>query len=544
MLLLRMLPGGGPGPTSTCSTYCCITRAADYVSAVRLTTRLLLPLLATVAAVMLVFAYWALLQRERATTAEAQRVTAAYATALGLALEAGFRSGSSDDVQYAIDRISDVPTIFGVIVYSPDSHVLFTSRPVGEIDTAPLAAVRRVSTTGAPESFSREIEGRSAYSIMRPLFGSRGEITGVMEVVQPWEFVYAEVGRTRQRFILNTLALLAAVTVVIMLLVRRQIASPLHRFMVAVQALGRGELGYRTTEEDTGAELVALSREFNRMAAQLEQARAGLEREAEQRVALAGQLRETEKLAAVGNLAAGLGHEIAAPLHVIRGRAEMLRRRAADPGTQRNLQIITEQIDRITLIVRDLLNFARRREPRMATLDVAGVLHGVIEFLEPELKRTAVALDFECDAAATVHGDPDLLHQVFINLLINAMQVMAGRPDPRRITLRLECDEAAVTVVVEDTGPGLEEDVAHRIFEPFFTTKQPGEGTGLGLAVARSIVEEHGGEITAANRADAAGARFRIRLPAVAADGAPQTLPADEASSHTAQPTGRTTADV
>jgi signal transduction histidine kinase len=489
----------------------------------RLTTRLLLPLLATVAVVMLLFALWALRQREASMTAHAQRVTNAYAIALGLALEAGFRAGSDDEVQQAIDRISREPAIFGVIVYGPDTGVLFTSQPVGDIEMAPLGAVRRVIGTLQPTGFTREIRGERVYSIVRPLLGANRELIGIMEVVQPWEAVYAEKQRTRQRFVLNTLALFAALTLMITLLVRRLIARPLNRFMAAVQALGRGELGYRTAEERTGAELVALSREFNRMAGQLEHARQGLVREAEERVLLARRLRETEKLAVVGNLAAGLGHEIAAPLHVIRGRAEMLRRKATDLPTQRNLHIITEQIDRITLIVRDLLDFARRREPRLEVVDAGALLRGVAEFLEPELRRAGVELRWEGDAAAAIHADPDLLHQVFINLVMNAIQVMAGRDGVRRITVAVTAapDSAGrVAIDVEDTGPGFDDAVLERIFEPFFTTKDPGEGTGLGLAVARSIVEEHGGTIEADNRAGG-GARFRIRLPA--AQGEPAT---------------------
>lgn len=479
----------------------------------RLTTRLLLPLLATVAAVMLLFALWALRQREASMTSEAQRVTNAYATALGLALEAAFRAGATEDVQAAIDRISNEPTIFGVIVYSTEEHVLFTSQPVGTIETGPLGAVRRVVATLEPTSFTREISGMRVYSMVRPLFGRTGEVVGVMEVVQPWEFVVAERERTRQRFILNTLALFAALTFVIMLMVRRLIARPLDRFMHAVQALGRGELGYRTPEEGGGAELAGLAREFNRMAVQLEQARAELEREAEERVLLARRLRETEKLAVVGNLAAGLGHEIAAPLHVIRGRAEMVQRKAEDPAVRRNLHIITEQIDRITLIVRNLLDFARRREPRMERLDVAGVLRGVAEFLEPELDRADVALAWD-DVPAAIMGDRDLLHQVFINLLMNSIQVMVGREPPRSIRIIVrDGGPAGVTIQVEDTGPGFSDDIAQRVFEPFFTTKNPGEGTGLGLAVARSIVEDHGGRITA-TRTDRGGARFAIELPA------------------------------
>jgi two-component system, NtrC family, sensor kinase len=487
----------------------------------KLTTRLLLPLLATVAFVMTLFAIWALRQREASTTNEAQRVTAAYATALALGLEGAFRAGSDEDVQAAIDRISREPTIFGVIVYGEDTRVMFTSQPVGEIETAPLAAVRRVIATQQTASFTREIDGQRVYSIIRPLSTRHGELVGAMEVVQPWEYVQAEVQRTRQRFILNTLTLLLAVTLVIMFLVRRLIAQPLNRFVEAVQALGRGELGYRAAEERTGAELAGLAREFNRMADQLEHARTEVVRQAEERVSLARRLRETEKLAVVGNLAAGLGHEIAAPLHVIRGRAEMLQRRATDQPTQRNLRIIADQIDRITLIVRNLLDFARRREPRMELITAGEVIHGVVEFLEPELARAEVELVIEGSDGTLVHGDRDLLHQVFINLVMNALQVMNGWDGDRRITITLHNQPSIqdrVVIDVADTGPGIDADVVHRIFEPFFTTKPPGEGTGLGLAVVRSILEEHGGTIEASSTEG--GARFRIRLPAAAATAA------------------------
>lgn len=480
----------------------------------RLTTRLLLPLLAMVAVVMLLFALWALRQREAATMNEAQRVTGAYATALGLALETAFRAGSDEDIQTAIDRISREPAIFGVIVYSVDTRVLFTSQPVSEIRTAPLSAVRRVLASGEPAGLTREIDNQRVYSIVRPLTSRAGEVFGAMEVVQPWEYVRAEMERTRQRFILNTLTLLLVVTLVIVLLVRRLIAQPLNRFVVAVQAVGRGDLAYRTPEGREGAELAGLAREFNRMADQLVHARHDLEREAEERVALARRLRETEKLAVVGNLAAGLGHEIAAPLHVIRGRAEMLRSRLDDEPARRNLGIITDQIDRITLIVRNLLDFARRREPRHERIRIGGLLHGVCEFLEQELDRAGVELVVEVNDDVLISADRDLLHQVFINLLMNAMQVMEGQDAVRRVTVRTTQpgDAGMVTIDVDDTGPGLDDGVHDRIFEPFFTTKQAGQGTGLGLAIVRSIVEEHGGDIVASNH-DGGGARFRIRLP-------------------------------
>ncbi|MBD0319965.1 MAG: two-component sensor histidine kinase, partial [Gemmatimonadetes bacterium] len=233
-------------------------------------------------------------------------------------------------------------------------------------------------------------------------------------------------------------------------------------------------------------------------------------------VSLERRLRQTEKLAAVGNLAAGLSHEIAAPLHVIRGRAELILGRDPEPGIRdRNLRVIVEQIERITLVVHNLLDFARRREPRMEPTDLADVVGRVAEFLEGEFARAGARLVREGAPSALVRGDPNLLYQLFVNLFINALHAMDAAPGERVVWVRIAPPASAhdpVVVEVEDTGPGIAPDVLPRIFEPFFTTKTGGQGTGLGLAVARSIVEEHDAGI-AADSAPGGGARFRLAFP-------------------------------
>ncbi|MBI4521187.1 MAG: HAMP domain-containing histidine kinase [Gemmatimonadetes bacterium] len=501
----------------------------------KLGTRLLLPLLATVALVMSLFAAWALRQRQATLVAEARNETWAYATALGLALEGAFRDPELSDVQEIIDRISQQPKIYGVLVYGPDGRALFVSRPLEATDPAPAAVLRSVLASGDTASFEREIAGQAVYSVLRPIVRPDGLVAGAFEVAQPLSFVEAEKARTTQRFLLNTLTLLAAVTVVILWLVRRSIARPLGSFLEAVQALGRGELKHRVAEGPGGGEVALLAQEFNRMAGHLEQAQADLMHSVDERIALERRLRETEKLAAVGNLAAGLAHEVAAPLHVIRGRAEMLLRRGElEGGDERNLRIIIDQIQRITMIVRNLLDYARRREPRIELLDLAQVIEGVAEFLESELARAGIHLEWEGPKPLWIRGDPHLLHQVFINLLINARQALESLEGDRRIVIRARTDGMPgaapdrrwIIVEVEDTGPGIPDDAFVNIFEPFFTTKPGGDGTGLGLAVARSIVEEHGGQLVAENVLDPQqdgglqssrrGARFRLTIPAAA----------------------------
>ncbi len=466
----------------------------------KLSTRLLLPFFATVVAVMLAFAVWAIQQRERTLTEESRRETHAHAVALGLAIDAAFRSSSPDDVQEIIDRLSEERTVYGVFVYGADGSMRYVSNPLTSAAAAPADVVEQVLRTGEVWTVDRDIGGQSVFAVVRPVRDAAGAIAGAFEVAQPLSFLQLEIARTRQRFVLNTLTLLAAVTVLIFGLVRRTVTRP-------------------------------LAREFNRMAARLETARLELVRETDERVVLQRRLHETEKLAAVGNLAAGLAHEIAAPLHVIRGRAEMLlKKETHDEKEERNLRIIIEQINRITVIVRNLLDYARPREPRFEAIDVCSILHGVAEFLDWEMHRNGVQLTWEGQPSAAVRGDPNLLHQVFINVMLNALHAMEHTGDAQRqITIRVDGDAGAagtadtagrVAIDIEDTGAGIEEAHLTAIFEPFFTTRHKGSGTGLGLAVARSIVEEHGGSIEAFNRTDdrgtSTGARFRIRLPRAA----------------------------
>jgi two-component system, NtrC family, sensor kinase len=495
-------------------------------------TRLLLPLLAVVTAVMLLFATWAVVDRERSLRTEAQRETVAYAIALGLALEGAYRDRLRTDVQEIIDRLSREETVYGVLLYDEDGRVAYLSSPLEGVEPAPRAEVARVLEAGETATLERAIDAQPVFSVLHPIRDPLGRIVGAYEVAQPLDRLADEIANTRLRFLLNTLTLLAALTIGMLVLVRHLIARPLQRIAGAAQALGRGELGHRIGTPPGGVELRVLAAELDRTAGQLESARSGLVAQTEERLSLERRLRESEKLAVTGNLAAGLAHEIAAPLHVIRGRAELLaRHEGLSDKERRNLAIISEQIDRITFIVRNLLDFARRREPRLEAIDLASVIGAVAEFLEAEFSRRNIAFAYDVAGPLRTIGDARLLHQVLLNVLMNALQAMEAANGGGRLAVRAReaAEDGAPRVVVEihDSGTGIPGAVLPSIFDPFFTTKAGGSGTGLGLAIARSIVEEHGGRIEAWNHTedDAAyhgrGAAFRIVLP-----GAPGAQPA------------------
>ncbi|HSR43467.1 MAG TPA: HAMP domain-containing sensor histidine kinase, partial [Longimicrobiales bacterium] len=161
-------------------------------------------------------------------------------------------------------------------------------------------------------------------------------------------------------------------------------------------------------------------------------------------------------------------------------------------------------------------DYSRRRDPRRVETDLTALVRGVADFLDGEAAKVGARIEVEPpgrDVRCAV--DPDLLHQVFLNLLLNALHAVEESEEPRRIRVGLRSDEdGAVVAEVADSGPGIPPDARDRVFDPFFTTKAGSRGTGLGLAVARGIVEDHGGTVELLPAADpGTGARFRITLP-------------------------------
>ncbi len=495
----------------------------------KLGTRLLLPLLPTVTAIMVAFAVWALVERERIMVPAAQQEARAYAIALGLALDDALHDVRSEQVQDIINQVSREPTVYGIILYDAAGTRVLASDPLHAPGLPPGAVLGQVLRDGTTQTLERKIGDQRVFSVIRALHGPRGRVTGAVEVAQPLDFVEAQQALVRRRYLFNTLTLLIALTGTILWLVHRVVAQSMERLVFGARALGAGNLGHRIPE--TGStELAALAAELNGMAENLEAAQRTLVGEAEERVGLERRLRETEKMATIGNLAAGVAHEIAAPLNVISGRAELLARRVP-PGTdeERQLQIIIRQISRITTTVQNLLSFAKRRELVPRSVDLAAVLDGVLEFLEAEFIRAGVRVIPPRPGPAPLQGDPELLHDVLVNLLLNAVQAMETAGGERILTLRLHdvaiarslapaatpmptvgADSLWTVLEVEDSGPGIAPEAMPMLFEPYFTTKA--RGTGLGLVVARSIIHEHGGWLDARN-AGQGGAVFRLVLP-------------------------------
>jgi signal transduction histidine kinase len=234
-------------------------------------------------------------------------------------------------------------------------------------------------------------------------------------------------------------------------------------------------------------------------------------RDAEERGRLEGQLRHADRLATLGELGAGVAHEINEPLEGILGFAQLARRAPGLPAAAGpDLDRVVSEALRARDIVRRLLLFARQAPSRRGPVELNAVVRGIQAFLEQRCRAAGVDLAVSLGrSAGTVIGDTTQLSQVVVNLAVNAVQAMPGGG---RLSVATRGTRAVAVLAVEDTGTGMGPDVLARIFVPFFTTKPVGAGTGLGLPVVHGIVTAHGGAI-AVDSAPGRGSRFTVTLP-------------------------------
>jgi signal transduction histidine kinase len=226
-------------------------------------------------------------------------------------------------------------------------------------------------------------------------------------------------------------------------------------------------------------------------------------------------LYQSEKLAVMGQLLAGVAHELNNPLSIVSGQASLLKRATAGRPEAERAEKIEKAADRCARIVKSFLALARQRAPERHSVMVAEAVRESVELVAYPLRVDGIEVLEEIDEGVpTLWADGHQLQQVLLNLLTNAHQALRLAPPPRRITLRARywAEGDRVVIEVADNGPGMPSEVAARVFEPFFTTKAEGQGTGLGLPLCAGIIEAHGGAIRV-DTLPGSGATFRVELP-------------------------------
>ncbi len=322
---------------------------------------------------------------------------------------------------------------------------------------------------------------------------------------------------TIRRVAFTTFALVAVFGVVALVAGARVVGRPAQALVEMARRVGQGDLTWRLAQGPRD-ELGDLAREMNAMADRLVAARARIEAETAAREAAIDQLRQADRLVTVGKLAAGVAHELGTPLNVVQGRARLIAAGGLTAAeVAENAGIIAHQAERMGVIIRQLLDYGRRRSAHKAPHDVRALARRTTEMLSELARRRKVELRVPEDRTPlTMAVDGGQLEQVLTNLVVNAIHASpeggvvdvevapATRPDRPGVEL--------VELAVTDRGVGIPEEDVPRLYEPFFTTKAVGEGVGLGLPVTHGIVTDHGGWIEVES-AVGRGSTFRVLLP-------------------------------
>jgi signal transduction histidine kinase len=491
----------------------------------KLGTKIILLIVSTVMVMMTIHGYLSVRQDEENVMRGIRTGMRGFAQAVRAAL----RDLYADNQNVAATRefaraVAPRGNIHGLIVYDLAARPVAISSSLNfpgdfpELDPEPILKLdpRPVLRDNQEvEGYLRD-KGAFIYYRIEPIYTSQGQSVGAFVLARHGASLMTSIVERRDRIIQTTTALVLALSLLVWVIVQRSVAHPINRLIDRVREVGRGQWQQRI-DISGDDEVATLAREFNLMSQELQNSYHRLIAEQGEKLKLEQELRRSERLASVGQLAAGLAHEIGTPLNIISGRAEHLMRRPR--GTEEmkdNLEIIRSQSERIAAIVRQLLDFSRRREPFFREVDIVALLARTKDLLKHQIETKKIHVEITSPASLPpLRGDAELLQQVFINLYANSIYSLNPGGTIKIGVESLPTGNGAsraVRVVFEDNGAGIAPENLGRIFDPFFTTKDIGEGSGLGLSVVFGVIKDHGGEIRAESELGKF-CRFIIELP-------------------------------
>ena len=364
---------------------------------------------------------------------------------------------------------------------------------------------------------------------------------GALEIKQSFEVFDSYVRDSLRNQIVGSVAAVVIAAILALGLGVVFIGRPISKLASKARRVGTGDLSapLQLRQRD---ELGELADEINLMCERLADEQSARARATEQ-------LRHADRLTTVGNLASGLAHELGTPLNVVFGRARLIVDREVEgDDAVDSARIVTEQAERMTALIRQLLDFARPRALTPAPLNVTTLASRVCQLVATIARKADVKLvPPAADDTLRIEADDGQLTQVLTNLVVNAIQAIGEHGTVEIATRTVEHDppphvgggtQTWMAIEVRDTGPGMDDATRERIFEPFFTTKQVGEGTGLGLSVSWGIVREHGGWIDVQSRRDA-GSTFTVYLPMARPGGPAARITSGELGLAAGQPAGQ-----
>ncbi len=434
--------------------------------------------------------------------------------AMRVAAQNALRDRQIGDVDLTVSALEEIRADVDVMLFGADGSLRSASE--GAMDAATRfdrATLERLAGEHAQVDFA----GDRAVLVV-PLVVDEARV-GTLAIVRPLSSERADLARETASVAIAVLGFTLLVAALAYGLGEIVVGRPLARLAAAMTRVPAGEF-HPVLDTQRTDEIGQLTQAFVLMLVELEHARRNLEAEQDAHRRSTRALQDADRLVTIGQLSAGLAHEIGSPLLVLHGRARRLLRHADEPEEVRSAAtLIAGQAERITRIVRQLLDVARRRTGHVMG-DPLHAVRTVVDLLEVEARRKRVEL--VVDVPAGFDGgriESDAMQQIALNLARNALEAAHEGGYVRLGLDRATLQRPGATTplpslrfTVEDDGPGIDPELHARVFEPFFTTRSPEGGTGLGLAIVGTLVNELGGVVDVAS-APGEGSRFTVDLP-------------------------------
>ena len=431
----------------------------EAINFMNISSKLIFLLTVSVGLIMFLTSYLFLLQREAGLENALRGELRAHAVTLQIALEENYANKRAAESQKLIDRLRENSRVYAVLLFDEQGKLLKVSQPDAEESFRHPPELAEVLQSGEDIEFKRTVAGQKFISFILPVNLGGGR-RGALEMVKPLDLIEAEIFNARINWLATTLFLLAVIFLVVVTVLRQSLTKPIEELLKGARKIGGGNFSYRVKVPKTKGEIALLAVNFNQMADKLAEQKRRAEIEAENRLNLEKSLRHSERLASVGRLAAGVAHELGAPLNVIDARAaQILENEEMSPEKQtKNLNIIRRQSERITNLVRQLLTLARPFNFNPQTLELNEHLRETIEELNFENEN--IETEISAERTFNVAADADFLRQVWINVLQNARQAMLNENESGgKITVNLKKemreDKNFIAVKFTDTGGGI-----------------------------------------------------------------------------------------
>ncbi|GHC22360.1 ATP-binding protein [Aidingimonas halophila] len=473
----------------------------------RLRNIILITVIVPLFATLLVFSMVAIKSLEDNVRSKLQNEVQIITHAIGTTLSYALDNETPEAMQEALHSAFSFHRIYGAYVFDEDGEKIY-GLGLGEELFEP-EDIHAVAESGEQTGAYREHERWNYYSTLMPLTSSDGEVRGVLQVNRLNTGIENYTGFISLVAVAVFTVGAAGIALMIWWGFRRYIERPLNRLLGVMERVEKGDREHRASVEGP-EEYRQLSVALNGMLDAMAEKDADIEARRQKEIELEKRLRKSKKLAELGVLAAGVAHEIGAPLTVINGQAQRLARSEhMSDEEQAKLQRIRSEVDRIVVIVRQLMDLGRQHNVEKESRHIGDLVTAALELLDEDvdIHSTRIEIDLPESAPEIVVNGQQII-QVITNLLHNALQATPG--GHVRIKARFEDNE--VNLLIEDDGPGIDDNVKNQVFDPFYTTKPVGQGSGLGLSMVHRIVNDHGGTVGVFD-SELGGAGFDISLP-------------------------------